>query len=403
MQRFKRSGALCALLMATFAGNAAAAEIIGDFTDPTRAPHWAMTSELTWLASPGTERAPPTMDGSGWLNMMAFGRSDQIAYATSSVPLDTRLPIRISYEFVSYSTRNINGAISGFHLIDPAKGPELHKQGKAFDCASSTLMVSFGHESRYYSACGGPYDFWNQFNRVVVRAENTVIARYEAPLWLTCGNYDYWGGTRAPDRDCASREEAVALGFVRTVDALVTPDPLGAGYTLDVDIDGQPLYSQLAVAQPLPPTVLFGLWGDHDGRPHHAVRNVHVTQDALLVSAVNGRCLDVQYGVAVNHQLIAYPCHGQANQVLRFANEVIQVGGLCLDAEYGRNQDGTRVISYPCHGNPNQRWELTQGGQLRSKMAGTQRCVTLERGGRSVSLQPCDSRLVAQRFSVLSP
>jgi hypothetical protein len=281
MQSFKRSGALGALLLAAIAGNASATEIIGDFTDPSRAQGWTLASELTWLASPDTEVAPPTMDGSGWLSMMAFSRSDQFSYATAVTPLDTRQPIRIRYEFLSYSTRNINGAAAGFHLIDASAGPELHLQDKAYACASSTLMVTFSHESVYYDACNGPYDFWNKFNRVVVRADNHVVAKEEAPMWLTCGNYDWWSGTRLPERDCTSREDAIAKGFVRSVDALVTPDPLGEGYTLDLSIDGQPVYSQLVIARPLPPMVRFGLWGDHKGRPHHFVRNVHVQHEPL--------------------------------------------------------------------------------------------------------------------------
>nr|WP_231734399.1 ricin-type beta-trefoil lectin domain protein [Lysobacter gilvus] len=222
-------------------------------------------------------------------------------------------------------------------------------------------------------------------------------------MWLTCGNYNTWHGERIDARHCTTREEAVATGFVRAVDALVTPNRNGAGYTLDVTIDGQPIYHQLPITKTIPEFVQFGLWAEHHGRPHHEVRNVRVTQDTLLVSDVNGRCVDVERGIAKGHLIYLHACHGGANQVFRFANDAIEVGDLCMDAEFGHYRDGTRVISQTCSGQENQRWALMQTGQLRSKMAGDQRCVTLAANGIHLSLQPCDSTLATQRFTVRAP
>jgi hypothetical protein len=400
MQRCKRAIALSALLLSLFASGAHAEEIVGDFTDATTAQGWALTSELYWMATPGAERTPPSMNGSGWLTMMAHAPTlTQMAYATSPTLLDTRVPIRIQYEFLSYNTRKNIGPNAGFHLLDPTKGPELHKDGKALDCASSALMVNMGHEGSYYDVCNGPFEFWEKFNRVVVRADNTVVARDQAPMWLTCGNYDTWHGDRIEARHCTTREEAVARGFVRTVDALVTP-ALGGGYTLDMKIDGKPIYTQLAIAKPLPPLVQFGLWGDHNSRPHHEVRNVRVTQDGRLTSAVNGHCVEVAGSIAPGRHLAAYACHGRTNQTFRFANERLEAGTLCLGAEHGQNKDGARVITYACNDQAYQRWERTESGQLRSKMAGTQRCITLGATGNHLSLQPCEPLLAAQQFAV---
>ncbi len=398
MHRCKRSIALSALLLSMFASGAAAEDIVGDFTNETTAQGWALSSELFWLANPETLRTPPSMNGSGWLSLMANAPSkEQMSYATSSTLLDTRLPIRIQYEFLSYDTRYNVGATAGFHLLDPTKGPELHQAGKAFECASSALMVKLGYEGPYYDACNGPHEFWGRYNRVVVRADNTVIARDQAPMWLTCGNYNNMHGDRIEARHCATREEAVARGFVRAVDATVTPNFGVAGYTLDVKVDGKPIYTQLAVAKTLPAQVQFGLWGEHHGRPHHEVRNVRVTQDTLLVSAVNGHCVEVAGSIAPGRSLAAYPCRGRPNQTFRFANDRIEVGNLCLAAFSG---NGTRIVAQACHDQSNQQWERTQTGQLRSMIAGVQRCITLGTTGTHLTMQPCNSTLVAQQFAV---
>jgi hypothetical protein len=399
MQRCKRSIALGALLL-SFASGACAAEIVGDFTNATTAQGWTLASERMWMAAPGAVVTPPSMNGTGWLSLMALSQTgEQMSYATSSTLLDTRAPIRIQYEFLSYDTRKNIGAVAGFHLLDPAKGPEMHESDKAHHCASSALMVSMGHEGLYYDECNGAYEAWNKFNRAVVRADNTVVARDQAPMWLSCGNYDGWGGERIDARHCTTRDEAVTRGFVRVVDAQLAPT-LAGGYTLDMKVDGKPVYTQVAIAKPLPPLVQFGLWAEHFGRPHHEVRNVRITQDARLMSAVNGHCVEVAGSIALGRHLAAYACHGRANQTFRFANDRLESGTFCLGAEHGQNKDGARVLTYACNDQAYQRWERTQTGQLRSKMEGTQRCITLGATGNHLSLQPCEPMLAAQQFAV---
>src|SRR6478672_924916 len=118
MQVRKRSIALGALVLSMFASGATAGEIVGDFTNATTANGWALNSELIWT-SPPAATTPPSMNGTGWLSLMARSSAgEQMSYATSSTLLDTRMPIRIQYEFLSYNTATNIGAVGGFHLLD---------------------------------------------------------------------------------------------------------------------------------------------------------------------------------------------------------------------------------------------------------------------------------------------
>ena len=61
-----------------------------------------------------------------------------------------------------------------------------------------------------------------------------------------------------------------------------------------------------------------------------------------------------------------YPCHGGANQQLRFeaTGEVRLYDAMCLDVWGAQGNDGDAVVMWPCHGGANQRWRLADGGQL---------------------------------------
>lgn len=397
MQGLKRSGASCALVLAAVCGGANAGEIVGNFTNATTAKGWSITSERNYNDSLENPHSFPTMPGTGWLNLLSDPANTQFAYATSTTTLDTRLPIRIRYDYLSRTTFNIEGGTSGFHLLDPAKSPDLHTRLE--QCSTPALLVAFSYESMLGATCSGPHSL-NQFNRVAVRSGNAVLAYQQAPMWLNCGNYN-WHGSRVAARDCATRDQAVAIGMVRAVDATLTPK--GAGYTLDLSIDGQPIYTQLAVDTTLPTLVRFGLWADSRNDPHIEVRNVRVTQVTMLASEVNDRCMDVQTIGGVL-ELVAATCSGAPTQILRMDGQLFRVGSTCLTV----HADGTRITSELCRGATTQRWELLDGGRIKHRVmyahtSSPGKCITLGANGTSLSLQACDDTLVAQTFHPIAP
>lgn len=73
-----------------------------------------------------------------------------------------------------------------------------------------------------------------------------------------------------------------------------------------------------------------------------------------LIRTASGQCLD-QSG-SNYHGVIAYRCHGKANQRFEFVNSQIKVNGQCLDVGGERQNDGAKVITYRCHGGENQQW-----------------------------------------------
>src|SRR4249919_625567 len=89
-----------------------------------------------------------------------------------------------------------------------------------------------------------------------------------------------------------------------------------------------------------------------------------------MISATNGQCLDIEYGLRPGSNLITWPCHGGANQRFTVRGEQIMVGGYCLDVAGNRNVHMARVVARPCHGGQNQRWKVQDDGTIRSRSTG---------------------------------
>ena len=90
-----------------------------------------------------------------------------------------------------------------------------------------------------------------------------------------------------------------------------------------------------------------------------------------IVSALGGDlCIDIEGAGAEagepGNPATIYPCHGGANQQLRFeaTGEIKLYDDMCLDAWGAQGNDGDAVVMWPCHGGANQRWRLTDGGEL---------------------------------------
>lgn len=73
-------------------------------------------------------------------------------------------------------------------------------------------------------------------------------------------------------------------------------------------------------------------------------------QDAMIVSKLGGKCLDVEGGTSVGARLIGFQCHGGSNQKFRFERGRLVVGGLCAQAT-GRGE-GSEVKLAPCNFTP---------------------------------------------------
>jgi hypothetical protein len=85
---------------------------------------------------------------------------------------------------------------------------------------------------------------------------------------------------------------------------------------------------------------------------------------AEQVVAIGGKCLDVPHGNPTNGTgLEIWQC-GQSspNQRWSFVGEtIVGIGGKCLDVEAGRTEDGTRVQVWNCNGGANQHWKFVDG------------------------------------------
>ena len=112
-----------------------------------------------------------------------------------------------------------------------------------------------------------------------------------------------------------------------------------------------------------------------------------------LIRTASGQCLD-QSGS--NYRgVIAYRCHGKANQRFKFVNSQIKVNGQCLDVGGEYQDDGAKVITYRCHGGENQQW-FRDGQQIRSTMSG--KCLDIGKQGNKLAIYQCDGSRGQQFF-----
>jgi len=85
---------------------------------------------------------------------------------------------------------------------------------------------------------------------------------------------------------------------------------------------------------------------------------------AEQVVAIGGKCLDIPHGNPSNGTGVQIWHCGQAspNQRWSFAGgAIVGMSEKCLDVEAGRSADGTRVQVWNCNGGANQRWQLVDG------------------------------------------
>ncbi|WGE54421.1 ricin-type beta-trefoil lectin domain protein [Actinobacillus equuli subsp. equuli] len=112
-----------------------------------------------------------------------------------------------------------------------------------------------------------------------------------------------------------------------------------------------------------------------------------------LIKTASGKCLD-QSG-SDYRGIIAYHCHGKANQRFEFVNSQIKVNGQCLDVGGEYQYNGAKVITYRCHGGENQQW-FRDGQQIRSSMSG--KCLDIGKRGNKLAIYQCDGSRGQQFF-----
>lgn len=118
----------------------------------------------------------------------------------------------------------------------------------------------------------------------------------------------------------------------------------------------------------------------------------------LFVNAANGQCMDVEGGAGQARRILAWACHGGANQRVTLRDGQLKIGGRCVDIEAGN--PNARVLSWNCHGGPNQRWTLDASGALRSALAGGAYCLTQAGKFAPLRMTRCVAGSVDQRFVV---
>lgn len=71
---------------------------------------------------------------------------------------------------------------------------------------------------------------------------------------------------------------------------------------------------------------------------------------AMLVSKMGAKCLDVEGSIGQGRRLIGWACHGGTNQQFLIEGQAgqIRIGGYCLDAKGGQGNDGDEIVLWPC-------------------------------------------------------
>ena len=111
----------------------------------------------------------------------------------------------------------------------------------------------------------------------------------------------------------------------------------------------------------------------------------------------DGRCLDVPWRTTDRTGVVAYACHGGANQKwYPSSNGIVGLGGMCLTAPTGTY--GQMMIR-PCTGSAEQRFRF--GGRIRGP---ANKCLTSERNPRdwqAVFMRACDGSV--EQYWTISP
>lgn len=108
------------------------------------------------------------------------------------------------------------------------------------------------------------------------------------------------------------------------------------------------------------------MWQSHGGL-NQKFRIEQVDQGAMLVSAVDGKAVDIENALVANGtHVILYEKTGNRNQCFKFvrkgdANSPYEIvsclnSNYCLDVSEGRDTNGTGVILWKRHGSKNQEW-----------------------------------------------
>jgi hypothetical protein len=292
----------------------------------------------------------------------------------------------------------------GFQLFDA----DLANSVDHLDyCGSkfAPVRVMHGNHDGWAPNCFYPTKMDDEERIQVWGAGKSLLAHTKSPVKLACRDTKFV----AIDKSwhCATREEAIANGFVRTVDAWLTPKDNGAGYRLDVMIDGVDVHTDVHVPATTSERLRFGFLSkaESSAASHAEIRNLRVSQAVMmLTSATAGgespSCINVWGGVANNRHVQAYPCSGSANEILTPVGNELRVGAFCLDVENGRNVDNARIITWSCSGKANQAWKVTPQGNIRSMMPGVPRCITSYGDRQAMRIQACENK-PEQRFVAL--
>ena len=340
----------------------------------------------------------PSMDGSGWRTLHGNQANNQVSYATSGQTLDPLFPIRIQYEFLSHSPSSADARLAGFQLMDASVlNTSIHRNAQGCAMEGDYVSVGFQWLGQFSQPCGGPYT--NQTNLLVLRgAGQQVLDKRPSPVRLACMNYRNIDVEPIPAYECLSREEGIAKGFVRRVDALLTPKANNGGFLLDLSLDGHVVYDAQDIAIAAPDSLRFGIFSQLDSSGSaHEVRQVRVTQDTLLVSDLDNRCFEAKSSGGATRQVGVRECSGAAGQVFRRVGKQLQVGGKCLEASQSPTSN---LVATTCNGGARQAWVRDVNGRLRAD--GTQLCATVATGELRPTLQTC-AITPAQRFLAMTP
>jgi hypothetical protein len=94
-------------------------------------------------------------------------------------------------------------------------------------------------------------------------------------------------------------------------------------------------------------------------------------QNAMLVGAQSGRCIEVANATTNGTQARLWDCAGGANQRWTYtAGKQLKVGTKCLDASGAGTANGTAAIIWDCHTSTNQQWNVNANGTITGVQSG---------------------------------
>jgi len=109
-----------------------------------------------------------------------------------------------------------------------------------------------------------------------------------------------------------------------------------------------------------------------------------VPQNATIVGAQSGRCVDVSGASTTNGtQVQLWDCNGRTNQRWTYTagKQLMVYGNKCLDASGRGTSNGTPVIIWDCSGQANQQWNVNANGTI----TGVQSGLCLDANGGAAS------------------